>query len=223
MSFGDKNFTYGPRIVKDGLVFYIDAANPKSYVSGDTTTNDLVSSSVGTLENGVGFSIENNGAWSFDGSDEYINVQSVNAGTNSTISYWFKGGTNTNHTLLGEDDNQFDYVIQLATGTGQIAFRVGTKYSTWVGITELSDNAWHHYAFVRSSTSADLYVDGSLKTKTVNGTYDGTATTFHVIGAQGNFQFEITGDLSNFQTYNKALTAAEVLQNYNALKGRFGL
>jgi len=100
----------------------------------------------------------------------------------------------------------------LATGTNQVAFRVGTKYSTWVGVTELSDNNWHHYAFVRrrSSTSADLYVDGSLKTKTVVGAYDGTATTFHVIGAQGNFAFPIAGFIDELSGWNTALSGADV-------------
>jgi len=56
----------------------------------------------------------------FDGVGDYVSIhEKVNLGVNSTISYWFKGGTNANDTLLGEDDNQYDYVIQLATGTNQ--------------------------------------------------------------------------------------------------------
>ena len=61
------SFSYSPSIIKDGLVFYVDAANPNSYISGNTTTNDLISNVSGTLINGVGFSTENNGSWDFDG------------------------------------------------------------------------------------------------------------------------------------------------------------
>jgi len=164
-----------------------------------------------------GIPFENTYSLEFDGVNEYLTTPAkVNLGVNSTISYWFKGGTNANNTLLGEDDNQYDYVVQLATGTGQVAFRVGTKYSTWVGVTELSDNAWHHYAFVRNSTSADLYVDGSLKTKTVVGVYDGTDTTFHVLGAQGNFALPIDGFIDEFSGWNSALSAANVTALYNS-------
>ena len=160
----------------------------------------------------------------FDGVNEYLTTPAkVNLGVNSTISYWFKGGANANNTLLGEDDNQFDYVIQIATGTNQVAFRVGTKYSTWVGVTELSDNAWHHYAFVRSSTSADLYVDGSLKTKTVVGVYDGTATTFHVLGAQGNFALPIDGFIDEFSGWNSALSSDDIAIISSAPKNLKGL
>ena len=101
MSFGDKNFTYGPRIVKDGLVFYVDAANPKSYVSGDTTCTDLVGGNVGSLQNGVGFSVENNGTWSFDGSDDYINITSaLSTQPVYHLSVWFTrtSGINTSYT-----------------------------------------------------------------------------------------------------------------------------
>ena len=64
----------GPSIVTDGLVFYIDAANPNSYISGSTTVNDLLSDNDGTLTNGVGF---DNKSWVFDGIDDYINIGDV--------------------------------------------------------------------------------------------------------------------------------------------------
>jgi len=56
-------------IVNDGLVFYVDAYNNKSYISGDTTTNDLVNDIQCSLINGVGF---NDKSWTFDGVDDFI-------------------------------------------------------------------------------------------------------------------------------------------------------
>ena len=70
------SFAYSPSIIKDGLVFYMDAANPSCYISGNTTCNDLVSTVSGTLENGTEFSTENSGSWSFDGSDDKIELTS---------------------------------------------------------------------------------------------------------------------------------------------------
>jgi len=85
-----------PNIVKDGLVFYMDAANPSCYINGNTTCNDLVSSSVGTLENDTSFLTLNNGIWGFDGSDESIRTpdkESLRMTSEITIICWFKKAT----------------------------------------------------------------------------------------------------------------------------------
>ena len=66
-------FTHSPKIVQDGLIFYVDAANPRSYVSGSTTCNNLVSSNTGSLLNDVTFDSGSQGSWYFDGTDECIN------------------------------------------------------------------------------------------------------------------------------------------------------
>jgi hypothetical protein len=65
------SFNYSPKIVTDGLVLYLDAANTKSYVSGSTVWNDLSRSGYnGTLTNGPTFNISNGGSISFDGVDD---------------------------------------------------------------------------------------------------------------------------------------------------------
>ena len=61
-----------PRVITDGLIFYLDVANSKSYISGSTTTTDLISNIDGTLENGVGYDTDNLGNFDFDGIDDYI-------------------------------------------------------------------------------------------------------------------------------------------------------
>ena len=68
------SFSYSPKIVTDGLVFYVDAANPNSYVSGNTTVDSLVGDISDSLLNGVNFSPNRQGIWVFDGVDDYIEV-----------------------------------------------------------------------------------------------------------------------------------------------------
>jgi len=98
MSFGDKNFTYGPRIVKDGMVFYVDAANPRSYTPNDTKIYSLVGNSVGTVKGPGGpqpypqYSSEGRGSWLFDGIDDHITFpldgnMGATAHTNDINSY----------------------------------------------------------------------------------------------------------------------------------------
>ena len=67
------SFTHSPKIVQEGLVFYVDAANPRSYVSGSTTANNLINlAETGSLENDIIFSPDNQGSWLLDGLDEAI-------------------------------------------------------------------------------------------------------------------------------------------------------
>ena len=64
---------HSPSIISDGLIFYLDAANSRSYSGSGNTANGLVGGIGGTLVNGVGFTSSNNGLFSFDGSNDYIN------------------------------------------------------------------------------------------------------------------------------------------------------
>ena len=103
------------KIVKDGLVFYLDAANPKSYVSGDTIANDLISNINGTLENGTGFLEENNGSWSFDGSDDIILVnyssELISNLDNMSIEIWMNVGAIGSKLIQIITNNNFYYSI----------------------------------------------------------------------------------------------------------------
>lgn len=99
-------FHYSPKIVTEGLVFYVDAANPKSFVNGNTTWNDLSrSGNNGTLTNGPTFDSSNGGSISFDGLNDYVDTSTINFGQVYTLNFWVKlndlasrvwvGGVNT--------------------------------------------------------------------------------------------------------------------------------
>jgi len=122
--------------------------------------------------------------------------------------------------------NGFGFLIHDGIG-GSTGNRVGVLYggnfynainsgSTYV---TLSSNTWSQLAITRDTSITTLYLNGSVvgttnRTPGTNTSYDFTYGD-SIVGASGN--------VSNIQFYNRALTAAEVLQNYNALKGRFGL
>jgi hypothetical protein len=87
-------FNYSPKIVTDGLVLYLDAANSKSYPGSGTTWGDLSrSQNNGALVNGPTFSSANNGILTFNGSNQSANMSAA-AGTfgtgDFTISFWWK-------------------------------------------------------------------------------------------------------------------------------------
>ena len=235
MSFGDKNFTYGPRIVKDGLVFYIDAANPKSYVSGDTTTNSIVSENVCSVNNGVDFTSEHNGGYVFDGSDDYIQIDPPipQATTAITVNVWFKGtGAPSNNDAKGGN---------LFTGNPGLSHGPFLSYSwanqqvywgiyinqTYSVATGFGQNTIHNVCGTFGRPNLKTYKNGvevDSDTQDTNVTYQNT-TSGNRIGEWGysSYQRNFNGQIYSLQVYNRELSAQEVLQNYNALKGRFGL
>ena len=78
---------YNPSIVSDGLVFFLDAANTRSYSGSGNTANGLIGGINGTLVNGVGFTSSNNGSFVFDGTNDYVDFPSYTPDAN-TISIW---------------------------------------------------------------------------------------------------------------------------------------
>ena len=87
-------FRYSPKIITDGLVLFLDAANPKSFVSGSTTWNDLTTNfNNGTLVNDPTYSLTNSGNIVFDGTDDNIqlgNASKFISGSNITVDTWVK-------------------------------------------------------------------------------------------------------------------------------------
>lgn len=86
-------FSRGPSIVKDGLVLYLDAANPKSYPGSGTNFNDISSNgNNATIVNGASFDNSNSGSIKFDGTNDTISLSQITT-TNKqpwTLNFWYK-------------------------------------------------------------------------------------------------------------------------------------
>ena len=232
-------FYRGPNIVTDGLVYAMDAGSGRSY-DGATTLNDLVGSNTGTLTNGVTYQGINGGVFDFDGVDDYITVGGISAITSNliTVCTWVKRDADGwNGALFGfGTDASSTQDIYFWGGDGNRQF----GYNTWNGDSwgftgstatgEIMDGEWHYLTAVlnRSTiTSSLIYVDGVSKSLSqVRGTTQTrTPSTNFGIGLNGwhtNDQL-LNGNLANTFIYNKQLTQAEITQNYNAQKSRFGL
>ena len=232
-------FYRGPNIVTDGLVYAMDAGSGRSY-DGTTSLNDLVGSNTGTLTNGVTYQSINGGVFDFDGVDDYITVGGISAITSNliTVCTWVKRDADGwNGALFGFGT--------AASSTQDIYFWGGDGsrqfgYNTWNGDSwgftgstatgEIMDGEWHYLTAVlnRSTiTSSLIYVDGVSKSLSqVRGTTQTrTPSTNFGIGLngwEGGSQL-LNGNLANTFIYNKQLTQAEITQNYNAQKSRFGL
>jgi len=233
---------YGPRIVSNGLVLCLDAANKRSYPGTGTTWTDLSgNSNNGTLTNGPTFSAGNQGSIVFDGADDQIdcgNNSSLNISTNLTLGIWVKfNSLSSDPNLISKQwcsGNQFSYSWAVLSdgriyygfdSDGQCSSITGEYTSTNIVCTT---GIWYCLNIVHTSTSINLYSNGISIPGTLAGSY-GTIYTSTVpvrLGVyrnlSGAFASYLSGNISNVQIYNRALSATEVLQNYNATKSRFG-
>jgi hypothetical protein len=219
----------GPDIVTDGLIFTVDAGSARSYPGTGTVATDLVGSKTGTLTNGVGFSSSNGGSWDFDGTDDYINfgVTGFNFGTgNFNVSCWIKTTmTSASYTGVIAKFNGSDSSglwVQLTPTNKYVAFGWDGSNFLLSTTTPVNNGVWRHISCQRTgSTTAEIYVDGVLITSGAGSSASSDSTFQLDIGRINISGRYFDGDISNTMLYNKALSAAEILQNYNAQKNRF--
>ena len=203
-------------------VLCLDAGSRISYPGSGTTWTDLSGNgSTGTLTNGPTYSSANGGSIVFDGANDIVSIGDVATLRTLliTITCFFK----TNSTSA--------YQVFYTKSNGTTGF-YGGLYSGKLfiqndsGYTELGnvipDLNWHYAALTYDGTQAKTYLDGILgQTKTLGpaiiltapayiSTYNGTANPFN-------------GNISSVNIYNRALSAAEISQNFNLLRGRYGI
>jgi len=210
------------KIVTDGLVLHLDAANNKSYVSGSTTWNDLTNlNNTSSLTNSPTFSSDNAGGIVFDGIDDYIALPAIDTNNNFTLSFWVM---RTNDT--------FTTIIAGVNATGYLQVRSGalsvSLVKSWVvelgnfGITSgVSKDTINNIVITKNGTTFSAYINGKfIGNLTVNQTFTTSAPT---LGRNYNLNEPFSGRYYIFSYYNRKLTDSEISQNYNALRGRFNL
>ena len=230
----------GPRVITNGLVLALDAADLGSYPGAGTTWNDLSSNGFnGTLVGGVGYSNTGFGSMVLDGVDDRITSPSVNTMggiPNQTLEIWIKSSGvgpsgQTRGGLICPDYGQLSHINSNGSVFYGLYF-ISTSNTLNVSLTTTNvncfDNRWHHIACTRNDTNAVIYVDGISRASTSGGgAWSGSNIHSNMNVEIGNnpndLYYRLMGNIGLARIYNKALTAAEVLQNYNALKPRFKL
>lgn len=222
----------GPEIITDGLVLHLDAANVKSYPGTNTTWRDLSGTSItGSLVNGPTFSSANSGVITFDGTNDYVQV-SDNANLRSssgTYSIWFNctgtaSGSSVNSAVLYKADTvgSFNGYIILARTT-QVVISVKTA-DTGYTLGGYSATGWVNATLVNSAgTSFSVYINGVLRGTQATAAVTISSEPMRIGIGLDSFWANFQGNVPAVLIYNRALSATEVLQNYNETKTRFGL
>ena len=218
------NFDY-EGIVTNGLLLNVDAGFVTSYPTTGTTWYDLSGNGYnGALTSGPTFNSSNSGSIVFDGNDDYINISS-GASLLSNVNYtkiaWFyiTNLVTSNNIISGGNTGQHAF---WTAGTNKLNAGHNGNWTTVTSTTTLVINTWYCGAVTFDTTNGwKLYVNG------VQEDTDSNTTTFTGTGdiQIGRYQLgnNYTGRIAIAQIYNRVLSATEILQNYNAQKGRFGL
>jgi len=237
------NNAYGPQIVRDKLHLVLDANDPKSYPGAGTKWYDVSGNGRHhniTLDTGGGF-FAGYGGYIYFGSGstgsgafyDDANYSIFNSATSeATMSFWIrKKATSSNGSdmfNMDRDDANGVRITMVPAASGSVTFHTNGQSDQLATSTTLYSNIWYHIVCTLSSVRKHIYVNGNL-----DGSQTVSATTISRSGSSedslGNLSssasngYQFKGDFASVIFYTKALSHAEVKQNYNATRSRFGL
>lgn len=229
---------YGPKIATDKLTFYLDAGNTKSYPGSGTAWIDIsrnVSNSI--LTNGPIFNSSNRGNIQFDGTNDYVIVPSsaLVAGAELTFGVWNFGISSQPSSLIFFG-NRF---LNVSLGWGDVvSFDAGDGTGNTLGLYDNISKSvsvseyqgWHYWTFTKNSVAgtmkiyrnAELWHSGSGSAP-IGASTGNAYLCFAPRGGIAGFAVYHNGRIGMAKLYSRELNPTEILQNYNATKGRFKL
>ena len=221
--------------VTAGLTYYIDAGNVSSYSGSGSSINNIAGTAPGasTTTGSPAFTSAGQSSYfTFNGSTQYIytaNLIGQSLSGNITIECWVN--TSTDNGVVVDERGQVgggwqDSQIEIVAGNLKVAT---WSYSIGAGtvVGPVTRNVWQQYTLTQNATTTTGYINGST-----------TASAAHVreFSAAGLYYGIMLGDITNLgdgsylagnwsilKVYNRALTQAEVQQNFNAIRGRYGI
>lgn len=220
----------GPDGISNGLVLAVDAANKISYPGSGTTWYDLSGTNNGTLTNGPTFSNTNGGCIVFDGVDDEViinNSNSINVTDNVTVSMWVKinpSNLGSIKVLMSKYPSKgWEFVMDT---TGKVGFHGrngdGTYYYAY-NTPNLANNNWYFLTGQKTGLYWNMWLNNTQVQNVTGNTVGDISYNVNVRVSNENGSYFTTQNVASIQIYNRALTADEVLQNYNSTKSRFGL
>ena len=226
--------SHSPSLVMNGLVLCLDAGNRKSYPGSGTTWTDLSGNgNTGTLTNGPTYSSTNGGSISFDGTNDYINLGNILNYTteNFTFNTFFYLNSFTTSTpgqgpqLFWKGSFNANGYYCAINADGTILFHTNQSGASQFSYTSsglISVGVWNNVSVVRTGPSVQIYINGVDRTNVSATHINPTSSTGNLqLGAYDAGFIYSNHRVATFQSYSRALSAAEIQQNYNALKGRF--
>jgi hypothetical protein len=225
-------------VVQSGLVLNLDAGVSSSYPGSGTTWTDLSGSGIGTLTNGPTYNSANGGSLSFDGSNDFVDLSSFSITNNFSVELWFSPeatheiDTQSTSGIGGVSGQK--YIINpvgLSPPDAGSGISVGTNgISVYEHASNYMPCLLSHAATITSFTQVTVVYTNKQPSLYLNGNFvknglTSLRTNVYLIrnrigyGDYGYYQ----GKISSVKYYNRVLTAAEIQQNFNATRSRFGI
>ena len=225
---------YNPKIVTDGLVFCVDAANKRSYPGAGTTWTDLSKNQfTPSLINSPTFSSNNGGYFAFDGTDEEVDCGFTGAdigiqGTsNASICVWYKKTGTTGgvvHELFG-DEAEARFGIRAFNNSTTIQLFLNGDAGSSVTYSP-GFLSWNNFVYTYDGSLGEdqkkLYVNGEfVGADSRTGAISSMTNNYHIGNTATTPSRPLHGYIALASLYNRTLTPDEIRQNYLATKGRF--
>jgi hypothetical protein len=236
--------SHSPSIVTNGMIFCLDAANQKSYPGSANNWYDLSGNGyTGTLVDGTSFSSNNYGTLVFDGNANRVHgTNTVKWSADGTVGYQRM----TIEVMVKTSDATGNIVSRPWNGSGQYNIIINTSSFTLVAgantatqtiDSSLYNGSWQHLFCWMDGVNMGYYLNGGKfsgsKAHNITANIPSSGDSNQPVclmslypynsGWAGNASFSIQGSLAFCRFYNRVLTSSEMTQNFNALRGRFGL
>lgn len=231
----------GPKIVTSGLLLSLDAADRNSYPGSGNSWFDLSGNNYNAAgANSPVYSQSNSGIINFTSANPAQRYQTTYNtavtpfGNNTTWEAWAYCSLNTGNTFnmfMGAWLPYFGFY-----NANQIIFSnviAGTQQTIWS--SSVTTGTWYHicctstYNTGANTTTSAIYINGvAAGSGTFAGAQSTSSTTYFTVGdgCGSNINsawYPFQGSVSNVKIYNRSLSTLEITQNFNALRGRFGI
>lgn len=237
-------YNNGPRIITDGLILCLDAGNNKSYPGSGTAWRDLSgNNNSGTLINSPVYNTANSGLLNFDGIEDYATIPSISSTiAGFSISLWINASRwalsscpcPNRSGIVDWSTGYWNYtsIISGPSGPDFVIYNQSTSpVGSSITFNASSTNVWYYLVatFGPSGVSNSLktYVNGILiNSSTLTGQGgEFTVTASPIIAAYNRHcgYCYLEAKIPQIKFYNRPLTPQEILQNFNATRGRFGI
>jgi len=225
-------YNYTGNIVTQGLVLNLDAAKTDSYPGTGTTWRDLSGfGNNGTLTNGPTFSgLGKQAAIVFDGVDDYVSTTvttstlGLTTSNGASISCWIKIALLSRYTGVANftpSRNISDLGWDLDPSNRVRLWKNSNATQTTVSLNSYN-NIWTLYTITSDTSSIKFYINTTL-VNTTNQTGSLVTSANAVLTLMDHWDNPVSGSFSNINVYNRALSSTEITQNFNALRGRYGI
>jgi hypothetical protein len=222
-----------PPIVTSGLVMELDSGNAASYPGTGTAWTDLSGNgNNATLTNGPTYSAANGGQIVFDGVNDWVSGSAIDIASSGTVEVWFYRTGSGSPDGAGVVDLVSNVNSSGNAGWG-CALKNNNKLNFYIannggfGVEDLSSaslsiNTWYQAVFTYNGSNKIIYLNGA-QDSSFSSAVNGTSTQIWGIAARNTGARNFQGSIPIARIYNRALSASEITQNFDANKARFGL